>query len=307
MKEQALWLYQRLTRTRRSELLEAFRAEGNVPVGILFYHRIADTHPNGWTMSCGDFARQLDWLQANFDIVTLEEAQSRIQSPFCDRPTIAITFDDGYSDNANFAIPELAQRNLPATYFVSTEFVRTGAAFPHDKAAECPLDPNTIDELRKFASCGIEIGAHTKTHCDMGLVTDPAIARDEILGSVDQLERWLGREVHYFAFPFGLPHNTSQLAVDIINDSKLKGFCTAYGAWNWPKSCGKHLRRIHADPGLERLKNWLTFDSRKLQEQVTLPFSETSQAVVEEDETEDTVVLTLPPDVCNTNSTVDAL
>ncbi|MEO8272011.1 MAG: hypothetical protein ABI557_20040, partial [Aureliella sp.] len=35
-----------------------------------------------------------------------------------------------------------------------------------------------------------------------------------------------------------------------------------------------HLRRIHADPKLEKLKNWLTYDSRKLREQVVLPFVE---------------------------------
>jgi len=37
---------------------------------------------------------------------------------------------------------------------------------------------------------------------------------------------------------------------------------------------GFHLRRIHADPKLEKLKNWLTYDSRKLCEQVELPFVE---------------------------------
>ncbi len=37
---------------------------------------------------------------------------------------------------------------------------------------------------------------------------------------------------------------------------------------------GFHLRRIHADPKLERLKNWLTYDSRKLREKVVLPFVE---------------------------------
>jgi hypothetical protein len=43
---------------------------------------------------------------------------------------------------------------------------------------------------------------------------------------------------------------------------------------NWPKSIGFHLRRIHADPGLERLKNWLTLDRRKLQDTTELPFAE---------------------------------
>ncbi|MEZ6075993.1 MAG: polysaccharide deacetylase family protein [Pirellulaceae bacterium] len=61
---------------------------------------------------------------------------------------MSITFDDGYSENADFAIPELVQRKLTATYFVSTDFVRTGASFPHDLEAGTALAPNTIATAR---------------------------------------------------------------------------------------------------------------------------------------------------------------
>ncbi len=84
-------------------------------------------------MSTSDFAAQLDWLQKHFDCVTLEEAQRRVRSSFNDRPTVAITFDDGYAENSQFAIPELVRRNIPATYFVATDFVRSGEPFPHDR------------------------------------------------------------------------------------------------------------------------------------------------------------------------------
>jgi peptidoglycan/xylan/chitin deacetylase (PgdA/CDA1 family) len=216
----------------------------------------------------------LDWLQDNYDIVSLEEAQLRTQSKFCDRPTVAITFDDGYADNGDFAIPELARRGLTATYFVATDFVKTGRSFPHDVKAELPLLPNTFDQLREYVDLGMEIGAHTRSHCDLGQVTLESQIRDEIVGSVQDLETWLGQPIRYFAFPYGLPHNTSQEAVDIIREIGLKGFCTAYGAWNWPGSGGFHLRRIHADPGIERLRNWLTLDARKLEDDQQLPFTE---------------------------------
>ena len=274
MKEQLLWLYRHVTRSQRYRLLETLSYVGQVPVGILFYHRVADTHPNGWTLSRSDFCRQLDWLQKHFDVVDLEEAQRRVRMTHCEQPTVSITFDDGYSENADFAIPELVQRKLPATYFVSTDFVRTGASFPHDLEAGTALAPNTIDQLRDFAEQGIEIGAHTRTHSDLGQVEDVGRIEDEILGSVHDLENWLGRAVRYFAFPFGQPHNITQAAVDVVAQAGLAGFCSAYGAWNWPNSMGFHLRRIHADPKLEKLKNWLTYDSRKLREQVVLPFVE---------------------------------
>ncbi len=275
MKEHALWLYRRLTAPSRRRLLAELREVGQIPIGILFYHRVADQFPNSWTLSCDDFARQLDWLQENFEIVSLSEAQHRIRSSNCRQPTISITFDDGYAENAEFAIPELVRRRLTATYFVATDFVRTSSGFPHDLVAGQYLAPNTVEQLRMFAEQGIEIGAHTRSHADLGQVHG-AQMEHEILGSIQDLESWLERKINYFAFPFGLPENTTQAAVDVIAAQGMAGFCTAYGAWNWPGSQGYHLRRIHADPGLEKLRNWLTLDSRKLRERVKVPFTEPS-------------------------------
>ncbi len=277
MKDQALWLYRRLTARSRSRLLSTLRGDGNVPIAILFYHRVADQNPNDWTISTRDFARHLDWLQDNYDIVSLAEAQKRIRAPRCDTPTVAITFDDGYSDNSQFAIPELVRRGIPATYFVTTDFVRTGRPFPHDVRINMPLQPNTFDEIRDYDAMGIEIGAHTRNHADIGQVSCEATLREEIIGSIEDLQTWLGKPIDYFAFPFGLPHNITQFAIDVLKEAGIKGFCSAYGAWNWPASPGFHLRRIHGDPGMARLQNWLTHDARKLADHQQLPFTEPNE------------------------------
>ncbi|MCA9129555.1 MAG: polysaccharide deacetylase family protein [Planctomycetales bacterium] len=274
MKNQALWVYQRVTANKRKELMSNFRAAGKLPISILFYHRVADDQPNDWTISRRDFAMHLDWLQDRFEIVSLSEAQNRIIANRSDRPTVAITFDDGYADNSDFAIPELSRRQLPATYFVATDYVREGKPFPHDVAAGSPLAPNTIDQLREYQSMGIEIGAHTRSHPDLGKITEEQLLRDEIVGSIEDLSSWLDFSVRYFAFPYGMPNNTSQRAVDLLQSQGISGFCTAYGAYNWPSQNGFHLRRIHADPGLIRLQNWLTLDPRKLDEKYSLPFVE---------------------------------
>jgi peptidoglycan/xylan/chitin deacetylase (PgdA/CDA1 family) len=274
LKYSALWLYQLATARRRNRMAQEFRETGNYPVAILFYHRVSDTHPNDWTMGTRDFSLQLDWLQANFDIVTLEEAQRRIVAPLNDRPTVAITFDDGYAENVRTAIPELLRRNLPATYFVATDFMRSGAPFPHDVARGVPLEPNTIEDLRQFAAAGIELGAHTRSHANLAAIDDIDQLRDEIVGSAQQLEQWCRVPIRYFSFPYGLPLNTSQKAVDVIREAGFAGFCTAYNAWNWPGTEGFHLRRCHADPGLQSLKNRLTLDPRKLHDQSQLPFVE---------------------------------
>jgi peptidoglycan/xylan/chitin deacetylase (PgdA/CDA1 family) len=245
-----------------------------MPVAILFYHRVADTFQNPWTITPGDFARHLDWLQTHFDVVSLSEAQRRVRSPQNNRPTVSLTFDDGYADNMDFAVPELLRRGLTATYFVTTRYVQDGEPFPHDVTRGEPLPVNTIEELQLLASQGFEIGAHTQTHCDIGQLADLRSAREEIVGSREILEQWLGQRVRYFAYPYGLPHCMSQMSFDLLVDHQFDGFCSGYGAWNWPNTGGFHLRRIHADPGCQRLKNWLTLDSRKLKDCARLPFDE---------------------------------
>ncbi|MEM8864095.1 MAG: polysaccharide deacetylase family protein [Planctomycetota bacterium] len=239
-------------------------AQGAEPVSILFYHRIADEHPNAWTMSCRAFERQIDWIADRFDVVSLKEAQRRIAAGANTRPTVALTFDDGYADNCEFALPLLLRKQLPATYFVSTDHVLGGMPFPHDVAAGLQLRPNSVEELRAMADAGIEIGAHTQSHADLGSPNSAGRLRDEIVGSKHKLEHALDREVRYFAFPFGLHANMTPEAFGIACQAGFAGVCSAYGAYNKPGDDPFHLQRIHADPEMTRLKNWLTIDPRKL-------------------------------------------
>jgi peptidoglycan/xylan/chitin deacetylase (PgdA/CDA1 family) len=267
-------MYRLATAGRRRRLFKELNVAGRIPIAILFYHRVADTCLNPWSISRRNFVQHLDWLESNFDVITLAEAQARIRSQTNYRPSVVITFDDGYAENCDFALPELKRRNLPATYFVATDAVKNGTPFRHDLQCSRPLRPNTIAEIQDIARAGFEIGGHTKSHADIGRLTDPNAVCDEIVGGIEELEAWGVGPIRYFSFPTGLPENTSQLAVDLLLGSGLAGFCTAHGAWNWPASPGYHLRRIHADPGMQTLKNWLTLDPRKLRDHGAFPFQE---------------------------------
>lgn len=276
----AAWLYQRLTSHQRTRLRKELIEAGRLPVAVLFYHRVADRHPNPWTISRHDFVKHLDWLQDNFDIVSLSEAQSLIRSGVNRRPTVSLTFDDGYAENCEFAIPELLRRRLSATYFVVSQSVAEGRPFAHDALEHLHIAPNTISEIRDMHRAGIEIAAHTRTHQDLGQITSGTELAEETLGSIREIESWGVGPIRYFSFPYGMPSNTTQAAVDLLLRSGIQGFCTAYGAWNWPGTPGYHLRRIHADPGMQTLKNWLTLDRRKFDDRHILPFVEPSIAHV---------------------------
>ena len=145
---------------------------GRAPLMVLFYHRVADSHPNDWTISCDLFRRQMCWLRRHFDLISLSEAQRRIRSGCNMRPAVCVTFDDGYADNCDFALPYLRDEKIPCTYFVASQNVLTGTPFPHDIQAGVELSPNTPEQIAEWAEAGVEIGAHTRTHCDLGKITD---------------------------------------------------------------------------------------------------------------------------------------
>ena len=239
-------------------------AEGQVPVAVLFYHRIADDRATSCTTSNHSFARQIRWLAKHFDLISLEEAQRRITSGRNSRPSACITFDDGYSENYRQAIPLLISEKIPCTYFVTLQNLLSGEPFEHDTVLGHNFPPNTLEQVKAMAAAGIEIGAHTYSHADIAKITDQEQLYSEVVTSGRRLQAVLGRPVRYFAFPFGLHANLSTAAFEMARDAGYEAVCSAYGGYNFPGDDPFHLQRIHGDEELIRLKNRATVDPRKI-------------------------------------------
>lgn len=259
----SLKVFNRLARPLRAQRLQRLKRQRRVPVSVLFYHRVADWCPCPWTMPVQTFRRQIEWLQARFDIVSLAEAQRRIAAGENDRPTVCLTFDDGYADNFDVALPLLLRDKIPFTYFVSSQIVLKGLPFPHDAKAGFMLRPNKPAEIRLLADAGVEIGSHTQTHASLGPTAGTSTLEREIIASKHDLEDLTGREVRYFAFPYGMADNISHEAFSIAFQAGYAGVCSAFGAYNLPGGDPFHIRRIHADAEFARFENWLAIDRRK--------------------------------------------
>ncbi len=243
--------------------LRRMRKNGTVPVIVLFYHRVENEHPNPWTISEQDFVDQIAWMQKHFDLVDLQECQKRIRSGRNTRPTVSITFDDGYADNCNFALPMLIERRIPVTYFVTTCHVTQGQPFEHDVDRDQPLTPNSIDSLRAIAQAGVEIGGHSRSHADLATISDPDTLYDEVIASTREMESLIGKSIRFFAFPFGQKQNLNPRVFELLEQHGFAGVCSAYGGLNEVGGDAFHLQRIHGDPMLSRFKNWLSGDPRQ--------------------------------------------
>jgi peptidoglycan/xylan/chitin deacetylase (PgdA/CDA1 family) len=113
---------------------------------VLMYHRVAEAASDPWGLCVRPtaFSNQLESLRRWADIVPLEEVTQRLQRPTDGRPQVALTFDDGYTDNLEVAKPLLQRYNAPATVVLTTRYVGYGGPFWWDALAELLLDSRSL-------------------------------------------------------------------------------------------------------------------------------------------------------------------
>lgn len=111
---------------------------------------------------------------------------------------VLITIDDGFADFAENALPALVSRNM-----CSTLYVTSGALA--DCVDDWVLPPAAMLEsadLPRLEAAGVEVGAHSHTHRQMDLLTEPEVAT-ELSRNANILESILGHRVRSFAYPHG--------------------------------------------------------------------------------------------------------
>ena len=104
---------------------------------ILLYHRVNDErHPFFGGLPTASFAAQMEALARWFRVLPLAEAVERAARRELPPRAVAITFDDGYRDNYENALPILKRLRLPATIFLTTDFIGTNRRLWHDRLAD---------------------------------------------------------------------------------------------------------------------------------------------------------------------------
>src|SRR4051812_41603914 len=170
-------------------------------VRILFYHRVSDDDDE-LALAPGRFREQMACLAAEgyrgVDVMTLvrELREGRVQER-----TIGLTFDDGYLDVAENALPPLAEHGFGATVFVAPA-VMDGEVVYSWYRRQPPLIP-WDDLVALDRESALRFEAHTLTHPNL-LALDEERAREEIVGSRSVLGERLGRPVDVFCYPAGL-------------------------------------------------------------------------------------------------------
>ena len=103
----------------------------NARLSILIYHRVL-REPDPLFPSEVDSARfdaQMKQVSRIFNVLPLADAVERLKSGTLPARAACITFDDGYADNAEIALPILKKHGIPATFFIATGYLNGGIMF----------------------------------------------------------------------------------------------------------------------------------------------------------------------------------
>lgn len=176
-------------------------------VSILMYHQIGEFAPMAEHRStyCDHrrFAAQMAWLyRLRYQVLRLDAAIAglRGEGPLPAR-AVVLTFDDGYENFYQYALPVLASYGFPAmVYALADRLGQPADWFAADGRATPPL--MTGARLRELRGVGIDIGSHGLTHRRLADI-DRGAARAEIADSRDRLQQLLGEPVMHFCYPYG--------------------------------------------------------------------------------------------------------
>jgi peptidoglycan/xylan/chitin deacetylase (PgdA/CDA1 family) len=171
---------------------------------ILMYHQITpapDRAFRKYAITPSEFDAQMMWIAANgFVPIHLDDAFVCANRPLPAKPLV-ITFDDGFRDCFDYAVPILASHGFTATFFVVAGLAgKRSQWLPALRGVE--YDLMGWDSIRALAHAGFECGAHTMTHPRLAQLSRDDQDR-ELHDSQRAIEDQIGRPVRHVAYPFG--------------------------------------------------------------------------------------------------------
>lgn len=234
-----------LTRARSVAWTARTRGHGDTTgLRILLYHRVADDD-DPLSLAPQRFREQMHYLAAEgYTVLDLITAVAMLDAGELPPRALGLTFDDGFTDVRDEALPVLAEHGFRATVFVTTGVTDGRYRFPWYEGRQPPvLGWDEVAALDRDGTLRFE--AHTMSHPNL-LSVDDATARAEIADGRHELERHLGRRVSAFAYPAGLFDERERR---LVSEAGYTAAVTCEPGVNLPSSDRMALRRRQIDRG----------------------------------------------------------
>ena len=179
------------------------------PIPILMYHQLDVPPPRGTPLrGLVVSPRAFDWQMAMLKALGLQGLSMQDLEPYLDGRkqgrVVGITFDDGYLNNHDHALPILRRYGHTATCYAVSHLI--GRTNLWDEGVVAPQMLMGKEHWLRWLDAGMDVGSHTCHHIDLQ-VTDDAQALSEMQESKSVLESELGAPVRHFCYPYGRYHD----------------------------------------------------------------------------------------------------
>jgi peptidoglycan/xylan/chitin deacetylase (PgdA/CDA1 family) len=180
-------------------------------VTVLCYHSIACGWDNAVSVEPADFEKHCRLLARRGRVVPLSAVADRLAvGSAAPRGLDVLTFDDGFADFAEIAVPILRKYELPATMYIVSGSLTEAGVPTNWVTGVAPADAPPLlsaDQIRELHAEGFSFGSHTMAHQDMPTLSEAECVAD-FKQSRELLSDLLGEPVTSLAYPFGrhAPH-----------------------------------------------------------------------------------------------------
>jgi peptidoglycan/xylan/chitin deacetylase (PgdA/CDA1 family) len=210
---------------------------------ILVYHSINPKYD--FSIHPKKFERQIKFIKNHYDTFQLKNIFKNKGKK--SKINIAISFDDGFEDNFLFAFPILKKYKIPATFFITTAFVKHNKDITKNWHCYQGLKPLKINQIKKMSQQNMDFGAHTHTH---PILTNISLseAEKEISKSKKILEKLLKKSINLFAYPKGQKNTFNEKIENILKKQGFKIACSTIWGTNNIYTNPFSLKRILVEP-----------------------------------------------------------
>jgi peptidoglycan/xylan/chitin deacetylase (PgdA/CDA1 family) len=223
---------------------------------VLMYHKVNDVDGNTVTVPVGQFDEQMAQLgELGYTVVSLDDVLAHyLDGKPLPPQAVLITFDDGYLDNLENAMPILQRHGYPAVLFAPIGYLGGNRPLPHDEhLAARGIVNRTLDwrQLAELEAGGIRVESHGIGHRPLADLEVDEAAREITLSKL-RLEEALGRPIRAFSYVKGSEAHYRPVHLSLIRQAGYDIAFTSISGGNGRHTDPFQLHRYNVEPYPQR-------------------------------------------------------
>jgi peptidoglycan/xylan/chitin deacetylase (PgdA/CDA1 family) len=203
---------------------------------VLLYHSISDNRDDPYAVTPQVFLEHMTWLRTHrYRVISHGQFLDSFKKGINQPRSVILTFDDGYADFFDVALPVLCKFGFPAIVFIPTGKNNQQSDWTLHHLQK-PL--MTLEQIQRVTQMGVQVGSHSASHVSLTDI-DAETLKKELEDSLRYIKQLPSNTGLCLAYPYGRAGNREQSA------AQKAGYDSAYLAGGlWGNGLGSNLFQL---------------------------------------------------------------